>query len=65
MCHITLYSSCIASLPLAHVRSFTLGQAEPKSKIQAEQVQQVFGGPQTLSGDDTNLALDQSKPQCI
>jgi hypothetical protein len=25
----------------------------------------VFGGPQASSGEDTNLALDQGKPQCI
>jgi hypothetical protein len=39
--------------------------AEPKTKIQAEQVQGVFGGPQASSGDDTILALDQGKPWCI
>jgi hypothetical protein len=36
-----------------------------KTEIQAEQFQQVFGGPQALSGEDTNLALDQGKPRCI
>jgi hypothetical protein len=25
----------------------------------------VFGGPQASSAEDTNLALDQRKPQCI
>jgi hypothetical protein len=25
----------------------------------------MFRGPQASSGEDTNLALDQSKPQCI
>jgi hypothetical protein len=36
-----------------------------ESEIQAEQVQQVFGGPQASSGEGTNLALDQGKPWCI
>jgi hypothetical protein len=27
--------------------------------------QGVFGGPQASSDEDTNLALDQDKPQCI
>jgi hypothetical protein len=42
-----------------------LDRAEAKTEIQAEQVQWVFGGPQALSGEDTNLDLDQSKPRCI
>jgi hypothetical protein len=65
MHHIALCISCIASLPLAHARSFMLGQVEPESKIQAEQVQRLFGGAQASSGKDTNLALDQGKPRCI
>jgi hypothetical protein len=32
-------------LPLAHIRLDTLDHAEPKSKIQAEQVQKEYGGP--------------------
>jgi hypothetical protein len=38
---------------------------EPKSGIQAEQAQGVFGGPQASNGEDTNLALDQGKPRYI
>jgi hypothetical protein len=34
-------------------------------EVRAEQVQRVFRGSQALSGEDTNLALDQGKPQCI
>jgi hypothetical protein len=35
-----------------------LDHAEPKSEIQAEQVQWAFGGPQVSSGEDTNIDLD-------
>jgi hypothetical protein len=43
-------------LPFAHIRSFTLGHAEPK-----------FGEPmkQAQAEDLTNLAFDQGKPRCI
>jgi hypothetical protein len=35
-------------------------------EIQVEQeVQWVFRDPQTSSAEDTNLALNQDKPQCI
>jgi hypothetical protein len=44
---------------------FTVDHAEPKPKIQVEQVQSMFGCPQASSGEDTNLALDQGKPQYI
>jgi hypothetical protein len=43
-------------LPLAHMRSFTLGPTEPKSEVQAEQAQ---------IEEFTNLTLDQGKPPCI
>jgi hypothetical protein len=32
-------------LPLAHIRLDTLDHVEPKSEIQAEQVQKEYGGP--------------------
>jgi hypothetical protein len=47
---------------LLHIR---VDHVEPKTEIQAVQVQWRIGGPQALSGEDTNLALDQGKPQCI
>jgi hypothetical protein len=52
-------------LPLSHIRSYTLNHVEPKSEIQAEQVQKEYGGPQMTSCMDTNQALDQGKPRCI
>jgi hypothetical protein len=47
------------------ILAYTIDHVEPKTKIQAEQVQQVFEGPQASSGDDTNLELNQDKPRCI
>jgi hypothetical protein len=41
------------------------GPVEPKTEIQAEQVQGVFKGPQASSVKDTNLPLDQGKSRCI
>jgi hypothetical protein len=54
--YIALCTSCIASLPLAHIRPFTLDHAEPGSKVQAERAQVE---------ESTNLALGQGKPRCI
>jgi hypothetical protein len=42
-----------------------IDHAESKMKIQTEQVQQVFEGPQVSSGEDTNLELNQGKPWFI
>jgi hypothetical protein len=38
---------------------------EPKSEIQAEQVQKEYDGPQMPSCMDTNLDSNQDKPRCI
>jgi hypothetical protein len=47
---------CTISL-LAHVYSYTLDRAEPKSEIQEEQVQKEYGGPQATSCVYTNITL--------
>jgi hypothetical protein len=52
---------CTISL-LAHVYSYTVDRAEPKSKIQAEQVQWVFGGPQASSYQDANIVVIKASP---
>jgi hypothetical protein len=59
---------CTPSIALdngGHLVHFMVDHADPKAKIQAEQVQWVFGGPQASSGEDTNLALDEGKSRCI
>jgi hypothetical protein len=45
--------------------AYTIDHVEPKTEIQAEQVQRMFEGPQASSGEDTNLELNQGKPQSI
>jgi hypothetical protein len=45
--------------------AYTIDHVEPKMKIQAEQVQRVFEGPQASSSEDTNPELNQGKPRCI
>jgi hypothetical protein len=42
-----------------------IDHAESKMRVQVEQVQKVYGGPQVTSCVDMNLDLDQGKPQCI
>jgi hypothetical protein len=45
--------------------AYTIDHMEPKTEIQAEQVQWVLEGPQASSSEDTNLELNQGKPRCI
>jgi hypothetical protein len=45
--------------------AYTIDHVEPKTEIQAEQVQRVFEGPQASSGEYTNLELNQGTSQCI
>jgi hypothetical protein len=42
-----------------------IDRAHPKMEVQVEQVQKVYGGPQSTSCVDINLDLDQGKPWCI
>jgi hypothetical protein len=41
-----------------HIR---VDHAEPKTEIQAEQVQWVFGGPQASSCEDANIAVIKAR----
>jgi hypothetical protein len=47
---------------LSHICTYALDHAEPKSKIQAEQVQGVFGGPQMSSYEDANIFMMKASP---
>jgi hypothetical protein len=42
-----------------HIR---VDHAEPKTKIQVEQVQPVFGGPQAPSGEDADILVTKTNP---
>jgi hypothetical protein len=50
---------------LSDVYAYTLDHAEPKSEIQAEQVQKKYGDPQAPSVRILTLLLGQGKPRCI
>jgi hypothetical protein len=39
-----------------------IDHAESKTKIQAEQVQRVFGGAQASSGEDANIIVIKESP---
>jgi hypothetical protein len=49
-------------MSVAHMCIFALDPVEPKTKIQSEQVQWLFGGPQASSGRDTNLDWIKASP---
>jgi hypothetical protein len=48
-----------------HLYTYTLDHAEPKSEIQAEQVQWVFGGPQASTWEDDNIIVIKSSPDAF
>jgi hypothetical protein len=50
---------------IVSIFAYTIDHMEPKTEIQAEQVQQVLEGPQASSGEDTNLELNQGKSRYI
>jgi hypothetical protein len=52
---IALCTPCTTIVNCGHLMHIRVDHAKPKTKIQAEQVQRVFGGPQASSGEDTNL----------
>jgi hypothetical protein len=41
---------------------YTIDHVEPKSEIQAKQVQGVFGGPQPSSCEDANIVVSKVSP---
>jgi hypothetical protein len=50
---------------MAHMHKLDHVQAEPESKVQEEQVPEVFEGTQASSVVDTNIFPEKGKPQCI
>jgi hypothetical protein len=55
--HIALCTSCIALFNCGHLLHILVDHEEPKSEIQAEQVQCVVGGPQASSCEDANIVM--------
>jgi hypothetical protein len=62
MHHIALEPHALRILILSHTHACAIDHAEPESEIQEEQSLSEYTGPQALSCEDTNLALDQGKP---
>jgi hypothetical protein len=56
MHHIVLYTPCIALFNCGHLLHIRVDHGETKIENQAEQVQWVFGDPQALSCEDTNIS---------
>jgi hypothetical protein len=65
MHHIKLCTPCIALFNCDHPLHIRVDHVELKIEIPTVQVHWRIGGPHASSGEDTNLALDQGKPQCI
>jgi hypothetical protein len=63
--HIALCTPCITLVNGGHVLHMRVDHTEPKSEIQAVQVQWSLGGPQVLRCEDANLVLNHGKPRCI
>jgi hypothetical protein len=47
---------------VSHICTYALDHVEPKSEIQAEQVQGMFGGPQASSYEDANIVVIKASP---
>jgi hypothetical protein len=57
MHHIALCTLCIALVNCGHLLHMQVHHVEPKTEIQAKQVQWVFGGPQASCCEDTNIVV--------
>jgi hypothetical protein len=65
MHHNALCTPCIALFNCGHLLHIWVDHAELKSKIQVEQVQKEYGGPEASSARILTLLLDEGKPRCI
>jgi hypothetical protein len=60
--HIALCTPCIVIFNYGHLLHVRVDDAEPKSEIQAEQVQKEYDGPQAPSSMDSNLDEIKARP---
>jgi hypothetical protein len=65
MHHIALFTPCIALVNGGYLLYMQVDHVEPKSGIQAEQVQGVFRGTQVSSGDDANIIVIKASPGAL
>jgi hypothetical protein len=62
MHNIVLCTPCIALFNCDHLLHIQVDHVEPKTENQKEQVQWVFGDPQTLSCEDTDILRIKASP---
>jgi hypothetical protein len=60
-CHALLPMHC--TILIMTIFAYTIDHVEPKSEIQAKQVQGVFGGPQASSCEDANIVVIKASPE--
>jgi hypothetical protein len=60
--HNTLCTPCITLFNCGHLLHIRVDHVEPKTEDQAEQVQWVFGDPQTSSCEDANIVVIKASP---
>jgi hypothetical protein len=65
MHYIALCTPCIALVSCGHLLHMRVYHVEPKMKIQAEQVQWVFVGPQASCCQDTNIVVIKASPDAF
>jgi hypothetical protein len=65
MYYISLCTSCITLVNCGHLLHMRVDHAELKTKIQAEQVQCVFRGPQASSCEDANIIMINASPSAF
>jgi hypothetical protein len=63
MHHIALCTPHTLHYLIVAIFSYALDHAEPKTKIQVEQVQWVFRGPQASSCEDANIIVIKASPE--
>jgi hypothetical protein len=60
--HNTLCTPCITLFNCVHLLHIRVDHVEPKTEDQTEQVQWVFGDPQTSSYEDANIVVIKASP---
>jgi hypothetical protein len=65
MHHIALCTPCIVLVNCGHLLYMGVDHVEPKTEIQAEQVQYVFGGPHASSCEYANIVVIKASPDAF
>jgi hypothetical protein len=62
MHHIALCTPCISLVNCGHLLHMCVDHVEPKSEVQAEQVQKEYDGPQAPSCKNANIFVIKANP---